>query len=39
MTEKLTTYDPVAALVNDEEIAFILADARETCDAAYTEKF
>ena len=38
MTEKLTTYDPAAALVDDEEIAFFLADAFETGDAAYIAK-
>ncbi len=38
MTEKLTTYDPVAALVDDEEIAFFMADAFETGDAAYISK-
>ena len=38
MTEKLTTYDPAAALVNDEEIAFFMADALETGDAAYIAK-
>ncbi|WP_287719427.1 hypothetical protein [Nitrosomonas sp.] len=26
MIEQLTTYDPVAALVDDEEIAFFMAD-------------
>ena len=35
MPEKLTTYDPAEALVNDEEIAFFMADAFETGDAAY----
>lgn len=35
MTEKLTTYDPAAALVNDEEIAFFLAEALQTNDDAY----
>ncbi|STQ45833.1 probable addiction module antidote protein [Ewingella americana] len=35
MTEKLTTYDPAGALVNDEEIEFFLADALETGDSAY----
>lgn len=35
MTEKLTTYDPACALVNDEEIEFFLADALETGDSAY----
>lgn len=35
MTEKLTTYDPAAALVDEEEIAFFMADAVETGDLAY----
>ena len=35
MTEKLTTYDPALALVDDEEIAFFMADALETGDSAY----
>lgn len=35
MTEKLTTYDPAAALVNDEEIAFFLGEALEAGDATY----
>ena len=35
MTEKLTTYDPATALVDDEEIAFFMADAVETGDSAY----
>jgi len=34
MTENLTTYDPVTALVDDEEIAFFMADALETGDAS-----
>ncbi len=38
MAEKLTNYDPAAALVNDEEIAFYMADALETGDAAYIAK-
>ena len=38
MTEKLTTYDPAEALVNDEEVAFFMADALETGDAAYIAK-
>jgi probable addiction module antidote protein len=38
MTEKLTRYDPAAALVNDEEIAAFLADALETGDAAFIAK-
>lgn len=35
MTKQLTTYDPAAALVDQEEIAFFMADAFETGDAAY----
>ena len=38
MAEKLTTYDPAAALVDDEEIAFFMADAFETGDVAYIAK-
>ena len=38
MTEKLTSYDPAAALVDDEEIAFFMAEAFETGDAAYIAK-
>jgi probable addiction module antidote protein len=38
MTEKLTTYDPAAALVDDTEIAFFMAEALETGDAAYIAK-
>ena len=38
MTEKLTDYDPAAALVNDEKIAAFLADALETGDAAFIAK-
>ena len=38
MTEKLTTYDPASALVDDEEIAFFMADAFETGDAVYIAK-
>jgi probable addiction module antidote protein len=37
-TKKLTTYDTAAALVNDEEIAFFMADALETGDASYIAK-
>lgn len=32
---KLTPYEPAAALVNDEAIALFMADALETGDAAY----
>lgn len=35
MTEKLTTYDPAAALVDEEEIGAFMADAFETGDAGY----
>ena len=35
MAEKLTTYDPAAALVDDEEIAAFMANAFETGDAGY----
>ena len=38
ITEKLTIYDPAAALINDEEIAFYMADALETGDAAFIAK-
>jgi probable addiction module antidote protein len=34
----ISTYDPAAALVNDEEIAFFMADALETGDASYIAK-
>ena len=35
MAEKLTTYDPALALVDDEELAVFMADALETGDAGY----
>jgi probable addiction module antidote protein len=38
MAEKLTESDPAAALVNGEEIAFFMADAFETGDAAFIAK-
>ena len=38
MTEQLTTYAPAAALVDDEEIVFFMADAFETGDATYIAK-
>lgn len=38
MTERLSTYDPAAALVDDEEIAAFMADAFETGDALYVAK-
>jgi probable addiction module antidote protein len=38
MAEKLSTHDPAAALVNEEEIAYFMADALETGDSAYIAK-
>jgi probable addiction module antidote protein len=38
MSNKLTPYDPAAALVDDSEIAFFMADALATGDAAYIAK-
>jgi probable addiction module antidote protein len=38
MAEKLTDYDPAAALVDDDEVAAFLADALETGDAAFIAK-
>lgn len=38
MTERLSTYDPAAALVDDEEIVAFMADAFETGDALYVAK-
>ncbi len=38
MDDKLTFYDPAAALVNEEEIAFFIRDALETNDAEYIRK-
>ncbi len=38
MIKKLTSYDPAEALVDDEEIAFFMADALETGDASYIAK-
>lgn len=38
MTEKLITYDPAVALVDDEEITFFMADASEIGDSAYIAK-
>ncbi|ARP96782.1 addiction module antidote protein [Bordetella genomosp. 13] len=35
MKTKLTPYDPATALVDDAEIAFFMADALKTGDAAY----
>ena len=38
MVEKLTTYNPAAALVDDVEIAFFMSDALATGDAFYIAK-
>jgi probable addiction module antidote protein len=38
MTEKLTTYDPAIALVDDAEIAFFMSDALATGNASYIAK-
>ena len=38
MIEKLTTYDPAVALVDDEEMTFFMADAFETGDSAFIAK-
>lgn len=38
MPENLTAYDPAAALTDDEEIAFFMADAFETGNAAFIAK-
>lgn len=38
MKMTVTDYDFAAALVDDEEIAFFMADALETGDAAYIAK-
>jgi probable addiction module antidote protein len=35
MNKRLTNYDPASALVDHEEIAFFMADALQTGDAAY----
>ena len=35
MTEKLTSYDPVADLASDEAIAIFMAEAFQTNDAGY----
>lgn len=35
MKEKLTTFDPAEYLTTDEGIAYFMADAFETGDAAY----
>jgi DNA-binding phage protein len=34
----LTDFDPAAALLDEEEIAFFLANAQETGDAGHTAK-
>jgi DNA-binding phage protein len=36
--EKLTPYDPAAALVDEEEMAYFMADALETGDAGHSGK-
>jgi probable addiction module antidote protein len=38
MAEKLTTYDPASALVDDNEIAYFMSDAFATGDAGYVAK-
>lgn len=38
MAEKLTTYDPAAALVDNNEIAYFMSDAFATGDAGYVAK-
>lgn len=38
MVDKLTAYDPAAALVDDEEIAAFVADAFESGDADFIAK-
>jgi probable addiction module antidote protein len=38
VTEKLTTYDPAVALVDDTEMAFFMAEALATGDASYIAK-
>ena len=38
MAEKLSNYDPAAALVDDDEIAFFMSDAFATGDAGYIAK-
>lgn len=37
-SEKLSDYDPASALVDQEEIAFFMADALETGDAAHVAR-
>ena len=38
MAEKLATYDPAAALIDNQEIVFFMADAVETGDSTYIAK-
>ena len=38
MAEKLTSYDPATALVDDNEIAYFMSDAFATGDAGYVAK-
>ena len=38
MADKLTKYDPAAALVDGEDVAAFLTDALETGDAAFIAK-
>jgi probable addiction module antidote protein len=38
MAEKLTTYDPAVALVDDNEIAYFMSDAFATGNAGYVAK-
>ena len=38
MVEKLSNYDPAAAFVDDDEIAFFMSDAFATGDAAFVAK-
>jgi probable addiction module antidote protein len=38
MAKRITSYDPVVSLVNDEEIAYFMAAALETGDASYIAK-
>ena len=38
MREKLTTYDPAAALIDDAEIAAFMSDALATGDASFIAK-
>lgn len=38
MSDHIYDYDPAVALESEESIAVFLADAMETCDAAYIAK-